>query len=156
MDSRDFRDALGQFTTGVCLVSVADADAGNLAMTVNSFASVSLEPPLVLWSIQNIAEYYAAFTGCERFGISVLSKSQESLSNRYARRDGHAIDPTHFTLDDHGVPLLRDALATFSCRRWDLYQGGDHQIIVGEVMAFASTKGEPLIFSSGRYTALLG
>jgi flavin reductase (DIM6/NTAB) family NADH-FMN oxidoreductase RutF len=154
MDSRAFRDALGQFATGVCLVSVGDADAGDLAMTVNSFASVSLEPPLVLWSIQNTAEYYAAFTGCERFGISVLARDQEALSSRYARREGHVIEPDHFTADEHGVPLLLGALATFSCRKWDLYHGGDHQIIVGEVVSFARAPGEPLVFAGGRYASL--
>ena len=124
MDLRDYRDALGQFTTGVCLVSVNDASYGPLAMTVNSFSSVSLEPPLVLWSIQNTATYFEAFTQCERFGVSVLNRDQVELSNRYARREGHPIDDSHYEFDSLGVPLLRAAVATFSCTGWAMYPVG--------------------------------
>ncbi len=154
MDSREFRNALGQFATGVCLVTVADAESGDLAMTVNSFASVSLEPPLVLWSIQNSAHYLRAFTECEHFAVSVLHADQQELCGHYARRDNHPINPAHFDRDGHGVPVLKGALATFSCRRWNLYDGGDHQIIVGEVAEFTRQAGDALAFAAGQFSRI--
>jgi flavin reductase (DIM6/NTAB) family NADH-FMN oxidoreductase RutF len=151
LDTRDLRNALGTFATGVCLVSVNDAQAGALAMTVNSFASVSLEPPLVLWSIQNSSECFREYTQCEHYGISVLSAAQRPLSERYARRAEHAIDSADFAYDVRGVPLLRDALATFSRRRHVIHDGGDHQIIVGEVLEFTRHGGDALVFHAGAY-----
>ena len=89
IDTGDFRQALGQFATGVCLVTLDDPGLGPLATTVNSFSSVSLDPPLVLWSIQNSSDHLAVYTKCPHFGISVLSSEQGALSGQYAQRGGH-------------------------------------------------------------------
>lgn len=156
MNTRALRDALGQFATGVCLISVNDAHSGPLALTANSFASVSLEPPLVLWSIQNSAECFREYTDCEYFGISVLAQAQQALSNRYARRGEHGIDAPDFEIDPDHVPLLKHATAHFTCRTHTVYPGGDHHIVVGEVVRFQSDPDSPLLFHSGQYGALAG
>lgn len=155
MDNRAFRDALGRFATGICIVTTAPQDQAPVAMTVNSFASVSLDPPLVLWSIQNTAECYDAFMDTRHFAINVLGLEQEPLSALYARRSEHTLKPDHYRLGRTGSPLIRDALTSFECRVWAQYPGGDHQIIVGEVLEFSSKPaGKPLLFHGGRYGEL--
>ena len=123
-------------------------------MTVNSFAAVSLEPALVLWSIQNTSDCFDQFTQCERYGISVLQRSQEALSNRYARSMDHQVEVSDLIRDEQGTPLISGALATFSCRTNVIHAGGDHHIIVGEVESFTSVDGEPLLFFGGGYKSL--
>jgi len=154
MDVNAFRQTLGQFATGVCLVTVSDPARGPLATTVNSFSSVSLDPPLVLWSIQNSSDHLKTYTECQHFGISVLREEQAGLSGHYAKRGGHEALPEHFTAGAQGEPQLIDALAHFSCSTFAVYPGGDHQIIVGEVVAFESTDAVPLIFFGGGYRSL--
>ena len=154
IDTGDFRQALGQFATGVCLVTVDDPELGPLATTVNSFSSVSLDPPLVLWSIQNSSDHLAVYTECPHFGISVLSSEQGALSGQYAQRGGHSVQADHFTTGPQGEPKLIDALAHFTCAAYAVHPGGDHQIIVGEVLQFESGEAAPLIFYSGGYRAL--
>ena len=154
MDAGDFRQALGQFATGVCLVTVDDSELGPLATTVNSFSSVSLDPPLVLWSIQNSSDHLAVYTECQHFGISVLSSEQGALSSQYAQRGGHSAQAEHFKTGPQGEPKLIDALAHFTCAAYAVHPGGDHQIIVGEVLRFESRETDPLIFYSGGYRAL--
>ncbi|MGA0336773.1 MAG: flavin reductase family protein [Luminiphilus sp.] len=154
MDIGDFRQALGRFATGVCLVTVDDPELGPLATTVNSFSSVSLDPPLVLWSIQNSSDHLAVYTQCQHFGISVLSSEQGALSGQYAQRGGHSVQADHFTTGPQGEPKLIDALAHFTCAAYAVHPGGDHQIIVGEVLQFESRNAAPLIFYNGGYRAL--
>jgi len=154
MDIGDFRQALGRFATGVCLVTVNDPELGPLATTVNSFSSVSLDPPLVLWSIQNSSDHLAVYTQCQHFGISVLSSEQGALSGQYAQRGGHSVQADHFTTGPQGEPKLIDALAHFTCAAYAVHPGGDHQIIVGEVLQFESRNAAPLIFYNGGYRAL--
>jgi flavin reductase (DIM6/NTAB) family NADH-FMN oxidoreductase RutF len=126
---------------GVCVLTTNDSDRGAIGMTVNSFAAVSLEPALVLWSIQNTSECFKEFTECDRYGISVLRQSQEAISNRYARSLEHTVDAGDCFVDSHGVPLIEGALATFSCQISGIHPGGDHHIIVGEVIDFTSPLG---------------
>ena len=154
MDAGDFRQALGQFATGVCLVTVDDSELGPLATTVNSFSSVSLDPPLVLWSIQNSSDHLAVYTECQHFGISVLSSEQGAVSSQYAQRGGHGAQAEHFITGPQGEPKLIDALAHFTCAAYAVHPGGDHHIIVGEVLQFESVESDPLIFYSGGYRAL--
>ena len=154
MDTRALRNTLGHFTTGVCVLTTNDPDRGAIGMTVNSFAAVSLEPALVLWSIQNTSECFSEFTECDRYGISILQHSQEALSNRYARSLERAVDDGDCFVDSYGVPLIQGALATFSCKMSALHAGGDHHIIVGEVIDFESRPGDPLVFFGGAYSRL--
>tara|TARA_B110000503_G_C7121742_1_gene402809 strand:- start:1174 stop:1650 length:477 start_codon:yes stop_codon:yes gene_type:complete len=154
MDSREFRNALGQFPTGICLITVNDKDLGALALTANSFASVSLEPALVLWSIQNNSDVFCQYTQCEYFGISMLAASHADYSNRYARRGGHAIDADDFDITDLGVPLLKEALVNFSCRLDALHLAGDHHVVLAEVISMSTREGAPLVFAKGSYAGL--
>ena len=154
MDSVAFRQALGQFATGVCVVTVNDANLGPMATTVNSFSSVSLDPALVLWSIQNSSDHLAVYTECQHFGISLLSSEQGAFSSQYAQRGGHSAQAERFTTGPQGEPKLIDALAHFTCAAYAVHPGGDHQIIVGEVLQFESREAAPLIFYSGGYRAL--
>lgn len=130
VDPREFRDAMSRYPTGVTLVAARHEGAG-LAMTVNSFASVSLDPPLILWSVGRDTERYQAFVSAERFSVNILRDSQMDLAQRYAL--DAALDPADWDEAD-GVPVLKDALARLHCRRHAIHRGGDHDIIVGEVM----------------------
>lgn len=156
IDQRVFRDALGSFATGICVVTAMPEQGAPIGMTINSFSSVSLEPPLVLWSIQNVSECFGVFGTTDRFAISVLSKEQEALSQRYATKADHALLGEHYQPGRTGLPLIRNALTSFECRVWARYPGGDHLIIVGEVMDVqAEQSGPPLLFHQGRYAALV-
>ncbi|MEE2566693.1 flavin reductase family protein [Hyphobacterium marinum] len=131
VDPREFRDAMSRYPTGVTLVAARHEGAA-LAMTVNSFASVSLEPPLILWSVGRDTERYAAFRAAEDFSINILRDTQMDLAPRYAL--DAALDPADWDLEGEGAPVLKDALARLHCRRYAVHPGGDHDIIVGEVM----------------------
>lgn len=154
MDSSHFRQALGSFATGVCLVTVIDETLGPLAMTVNSFSSVSLEPALVLWSIQNTSDHLQVYTECPHFGISILGQEQAALSTHYAQRGGHAALEEHFVEGPFGEPQLIGAHVHFSCATHAVHPGGDHQIILGEVRDMTTQDASPLIFYGGGYRAL--
>ena len=154
MSSNEFRNALGSFTTGVCLITVDDAQSGALALTANSFSSLSLEPPLVLWNIQNDSDCFREYTECAHFGISILCADQQALSSAYARKDNHDIAQDDFIIDKYGAPLLKRAVARFSCKTFQLVAAGDHHIVIGEVMAFDAHDELPLLFSRGSYDQL--
>lgn len=155
IDQRLFRDALGSFATGICVVSAVPDQGAPIGMTINSFSSVSLEPPLVLWSIQVVSECFGVFGTTDRFAISVLSREQEALSQRYASKAEHELLEGHYQTGRTGMPVIRDALTSFECKVWARYPGGDHLIIVGEVVNVqAERPGLPLLFHQGRYAAL--
>lgn len=154
MNSTDFRNALGAFTTGVCLITVDDPKSGPLALTANSFSSLSLTPPLVLWNIQNDSDCFREYTECLHFGISILCADQQALSGCYARKDNHKIVEDDFIVDEYGVPLLKRAVARFSCKLFKFLEAGDHHIVIGEVMTFDAEDHPPLLFSRGSYDQL--
>jgi flavin reductase (DIM6/NTAB) family NADH-FMN oxidoreductase RutF len=151
---RPFRDALGRYATGVTLVT-ADSEIGPLGITANSFSSLSLDPPLVLWSPARASRRFEAFAGVRHFAIHVLRADQEEIARRFAH---HGTDFTGLkvTLSARRVPLLGDALARFECEFEALHDAGDHAIIVGRVGQAHIGKGEPLIFAGGRYRTLSG
>jgi flavin reductase (DIM6/NTAB) family NADH-FMN oxidoreductase RutF len=153
-DARALRNALGRFATGVCLVTTIAEDGSARALTINSFASVSLDPPLVLWSLQNDSEVYPLYAQAQRFAICVLSEEQTPLSVQYATKNGHAMTDAHYYAGVQGVPLIHDALATFECELETTHVGGDHLIIVGRVLSFAHGDGAPLVFFGGSYREL--
>jgi flavin reductase (DIM6/NTAB) family NADH-FMN oxidoreductase RutF len=154
-DSRELRNALGRFATGVCLITAEDEKGNALAMTANSFSSVSLDPPLVLWSLQNNSEVYEAFASPRYFAINILSVEQQEHSNRYAKKGDHRLAPQHFTAGRFGAPIITDALVSFECEREATHEGGDHLIIVGRVRDMCQREdGDPLLFYRGGYRAL--
>lgn len=155
MDGREFRDTLGRFATGVCLITTTTEDGRALALTANSFASVSLDPPLVLWSLQNNSDVYDAYATPRHYAINILSDQQQDLSGRYARKGDHELDSAHYTTGEDGAPLIAGALAAFECDLHQTHDGGDHLIIVGRVTRMHNADGgAPLLFFSGGYREL--
>lgn len=155
INTRELRDTLGQFATGVCLVTIPGRNGCPLALTINSFASVSLDPPLVLWSLQCDSDTYAEFSEAPEYAINILSDTQQDHSNRYAMKGGHVLDASHYTLGSNGAPLITNALGGFECSLDALHPGGDHVILVGRVTRFwRGSPGEPLVFFGGTYRRL--
>jgi len=154
IDSRALRHALGQFATGVTVVTCRAADGAPVGMTANSFASVSLDPPLVLWSVDRRARSFGPFAAAEAFAFTILAQDQVDISNRFARpgADKFADTPCEAGLD--GVPLIADAAGHFECLREATFDGGDHLIIVGRVRRFARFDRPCLVFAQGRYGAI--
>ncbi|MDE1985252.1 MAG: flavin reductase family protein [Alphaproteobacteria bacterium] len=153
-DTRAFRHALGCFPTGVVVVTAA-AGKDPMGITVNSFASVSLDPPLVLWCMDRKSSRYQTFTTAKNFTISVLGSDHEAVSVRLAKPGEHELDGLVLVATEAGPPGLADALALLECAREAVYDAGDHAIIVGRVERFAWHKtGAPLVFFRGRYGAL--
>jgi flavin reductase (DIM6/NTAB) family NADH-FMN oxidoreductase RutF len=146
---RDFRDALGRFATGVTLVT-CDSDIGPLGITANSFASLSLDPPLVLWSPARSSRRFAAFTAARHFAIHILRDDQLPLARAFTHH-GQAWDQADWHASPEGVPLIDDVLARFDCRLHAIHDGGDHAIVVGEVTAAIIGDGAPLVFAGGGY-----
>jgi flavin reductase (DIM6/NTAB) family NADH-FMN oxidoreductase RutF len=157
IDPREFRQALGCFATGITVVTTASREAGMVGITANSFKSVSLDPPLVLFSLDRRAYSLAAFHSAGHFAINVLSKGQRHLSVIFATPLIDKWDNVHYELWDTGCPILTDTLANFECKTQHIYDGGDHLIFVGRVqkMRFAAD-GEPLLFFRGGYRHMLG
>ncbi len=155
IDPRQFRDALGAFATGVTIVTTRDAAGHDVGMTANSFNSVSLDPPLILWSLAKNSLSLPAFMDSEHFAVHILAVDQEALSNRFARRgiDKFADLPISRGLGDS--PLLNNCAARFQCKTAFRYEGGDHVIFVGEVKAFEHSQRAPLLYHGGRYALAL-
>jgi flavin reductase (DIM6/NTAB) family NADH-FMN oxidoreductase RutF len=150
-DRRDFRKALGQFATGVTVVTTRSGDGRPVGLTVNSFSSVSLNPPLVLWSLAREASSIAEFTAASHFAINVLAARQHHLSRQFATPLPDKFAGVEFSAGTAGVPLLQGAIAHFVCRNVRQYDGGDHLIFIGEVEEYKWSEAEPLVFHSGRY-----
>jgi flavin reductase (DIM6/NTAB) family NADH-FMN oxidoreductase RutF len=152
-DTLAFRKALGSFPTGVAVVTTGDK--AHMGITVNSFTSVSLDPPLVLWCIDKRSDRYEAFTQAESFTISVLGTAHEAVSSRLARQGSHRLDDIELIPTELGPPALEEALAFFECRKEAVHDAGDHAILVGRVIRFARHEaGAPLVFFQGKYGAL--
>ena len=153
----EFRKALGLFPTGVAIVSARHANGQLLGMTVSSFNSVSLSPPLVLFAVAKTAASFDAWMAVERFGVSVLARSQDDLSSRFARSQGEKWALVQPVFGEHDIPLMPGALAAFECARYAVYDGGDHEIFVGRVLslrALSAATVEPLVFFGGRYCSI--
>jgi flavin reductase (DIM6/NTAB) family NADH-FMN oxidoreductase RutF len=150
---REFRDALGQFATGVCVVT-AEVDNTLLGSTVSSFNAVSLAPPLILFSLARSALTLPLWLKARHFGVTVLAESQSDMSNRFARGGPEKWSGLAPLRGASGVPLLRDGLVTFECETYAFYEGGDHEIVVGRVLSFTRTETTPLLFHGGRYSRL--
>ncbi len=155
LDPLRFRGALGLFATGVTVVTARHPDAGLIGITANSFSSVSLDPPLVLFSIANTARSLPAFLEAPGFCVNVLRKDQRALSSRFARQGGDKWEGVDHITGRFGAPILPNTMAAFDCLHYAQYEGGDHRIIVGRVVDMEhNIEGEPLLFFGGKYRAL--
>ena len=152
-DARALRDAFGRFTTGITVITAA-AEDGPFGMTVNSFASLSMEPPLLLWNLQRDSDCFAAFAGIEHFAVNVLHAGQQSIAEACARKADHALAQELWQPGEAGCPVLRQSLACFECAAHERYEGGDHVILTGKVLCFRCSTGEPLLFYGGGYRVL--
>ncbi|WP_035259580.1 flavin reductase family protein [Actibacterium mucosum] len=148
-DARAFRDALGRYATGVTVVTTFTKN-GPLAMTANSFASVSMDPPLVLWSPAKSSSRHDDFAEAAHFCIHVLAECQSELAARFAR-DGRDFPRDAIQPGDAPAPVLRNCSARFECIRHAVYPGGDHSIILGRVERLDASTMPPLVFLGGRY-----
>jgi len=153
-DPKEFRNALGQFATGVTVITSLDKDGNKVGMTANSFSSVSLDPMLVLWSIAKTSGNFEAFNQTDHFAIHVLNAEQQQVSNQFASKAADRFEGIDCTLGHAGLPLLPDYGAVFQCDTEARYEGGDHIILVGRVMDFDYKSHAPLIFHAGRYADL--
>lgn len=151
IDPRDFRSALGSFATGVTIVTTRDPAGRDLGLTANSFNSVSLDPPMVLWSLAKTSSSLEAFTQATHFAVHILAADQEPLSNRFAGKGADKFAGLEPRRSETGIPLFDDCAALFQCRTAYRYEGGDHVIFVGEVIAFEHSNKPPLVFHGGRY-----
>jgi flavin reductase (DIM6/NTAB) family NADH-FMN oxidoreductase RutF len=150
-DLRDFRSALGSFATGVTICTTRGREGEPVGLTVNSFASVSLDPPLVLWSQSLYAQSLQAFQEATHFVVNVLAADQVALATRFAGdHDNRFLDVEHI-VPEHGAPVIAGCAAHFECRNEARYYGGDHIIFVGRVERYAHAPKPTLMFCRGRY-----
>ncbi len=150
-EPRDYRKALGQFATGVTVVTTRTAQGRPIGLTVNSFASVSLHPPLVLWSLGRQATDFAALKAATHFAINVLGAGQHHLSHRFSTPMAERFAGVEYTDGPGGCPLLAGVIAHFVCRKVRQHEEGDHIVLICEVEQYKRFDGEPLVFHSGRY-----
>lgn len=148
--ARPFRDALGRFATGVTLVTIAGPE-GPMGFVANSFSSLSLDPPLVLWSIARASRRFGAFAGARGFSIHILGQAQADLIPRFGR-EGAGFAGLDWQETPEGMPVLPECPARFDCAAHATHDGGDHLIIVGRVLRASLVEGDaPLVFAAGRY-----
>lgn len=148
-DQRSFRSALGRFATGVTIITARGADGRPVGVTANSFNSVSLDPPLVLWSLDRGSNSLDAYESADEFAIHVLGIEQEHLSNRFATKGADKFED--IAIGEQGVPLLDGCAARFHCRKVQRHDVGDHILFIGEVVDFHTRDGAPLLYLQGRY-----
>jgi len=153
-DSRTFRNAIGRFTTGVAVATCRQADGSRVGLTVNSFNSVSLDPPLVLFSIDRKARSCPQFVEAGHFAVNILRADQAWLSKAFASADLPRWEGLALATLATGAPVLAEALATFDCRTVAAHDGGDHVIFVGQVLELRAAEGDPLLYFRGAYRAL--
>ena len=154
-DPRTLRDALGCFATGVTVVTCVGDDGRPAGLTVNSFTSVSLDPPLLLVCLAKEAASAAPLTQADSFAVNVLQTGQQPASIRFATRDEDRFGTTPWSRGEGGAPILEDSLGVFECERYAVYDGGDHHILVGRVVkASFDASLDPLLYFRGRYRRL--
>ena len=153
-DSVHFRQALSQFATGVTVITTRLADGSFRGLTASSFNSVSLDPPLVLWSLGNVANSLPVFSGNSHYVINVLGADQAHLATRFSRRTENPFGDVDYELSRTGQPILKGASAWFECHNRSRYPEGDHVIFVGEVEDCAFAPQSPLIFHGGQFGKL--
>ncbi len=154
LDSHSFRRALGQFATGVTVVTTRDAAGRPQGLTVSAFCSVSLEPPLVLVCVDQRSEVNPGLLTSGFFGVSVLAEDQEGMSRRFAGGGDEKFRGLSLLTGESGVPLLPGALVHIECRVASAHPGGDHTIYVGEVLRLAVSPGRPLLYHGSSYRRL--
>ena len=155
-DSNLFRQALGSFTTGVTIVTTLDPAGADVGVTANSFNSVSLAPPMVLWSLGRNSTNIAAFVAAQHFAVHILASDQHALATRFAQKNIDRFAGLDYGRGVDRIALLDGCAARFECKTAFQYEGGDHVIFVGEVLNFEHCEREPLVFKRGRFGLAIG
>ena len=150
-DARDLRRALGQYATGVTVVTTENADGERFGMTANSFTAVSLNPPLVLWAAAKSSPSLPAFEAATHFAVNVLAADQHHLSRQFSASGSDKFDGVVLRPEEGVPPILEGTVAHFVCRRSDRVDAGDHVLFLGEIESYEAPGGEPLVFHSGFY-----
>jgi 3-hydroxy-9,10-secoandrosta-1,3,5(10)-triene-9,17-dione monooxygenase reductase component len=155
MDSKVLRNLFGQFATGVTVIGTRNEQGDKFGLTVNSFSSVSLDPPLVMFCIIRDSGSLEPIKQTESFSVSILAADQEGVSNTMAKKgSSEKFDEIETFTAETGAPIISGNIGWLDCKLWKLHDGGDHLIVVGEVVAAESAPGEPLLFFGGRYASL--
>ena len=154
LSSEEFRRACGRFATGVTIASVMDAQGIPHGLTVSSFTSVSLDPPLILICLGHAVTSIDTFRAASHFGINVLAEDQRSSSERFARKGHDRFDGLEWRRGESGAPLLADVLADIECALYRRVTAGDHDILIGEMLCGRVHKGDPLVYYGSRYRQL--
>ena len=155
IDPRDFRSALGTYATGVTIITAAAPDGKPYGLTCNSFASVSLNPPLVLWSLVVYSSSLTIFQNASHFTVNVLGVSQQALASKFAKSSDDKFTGVDWTPGLGNAPVLAESVANFQCRSVNRYYGGDHVIFLGAVEAYSYNAKEPLLFARGAFGRFL-
>ena len=153
-DVRDLRNAFGMFATGVTIVTTCTPEGRPIGLTCNSFTSVSLKPPLVLWSLSLYSPNLQAFLQAPCFAVNILACNQYELSRRFSSPVRDRFEGLGWTPGEDGVPLLPDVAAHIQCRNETRHYSGDHVILIGQVLRYAYRDVEPLVFARGSYHSL--
>ena len=154
--STDLRQAFGQFGTGVAIIALHDSEQRPVGLTVNSFASVSLQPPLLSWCLANDSQLFADVNQADRFSVNVLAADQLTLSNRMAGAGSHFLQADEFDQSESGTPLVHGALAKFDCHIHDKVKLGDHIMLIGGIDAshHCLQQRAPLMYFRGTYAGI--
>ncbi len=151
IDDRAFRNIVGNFCTGVTIITTQNDALQPVGFTANSFTSLSLNPKLVLFNIDKKSSSYTTFASAEHFAINILSEDQIDLSKQFSKSGVDRFEGVDYTKDVTGSPILQGSLAYLDCKVKDHYEGGDHTIVVGEVLSADAQPGKPLLFFQGKY-----
>tara|TARA_Y100000590_G_scaffold458649_1_gene613798 strand:- start:3668 stop:4129 length:462 start_codon:yes stop_codon:yes gene_type:complete len=150
IDQKDLRNALGCFATGVTIITTSDQDNKPVGLTINSFTSLSLEPPLIIWSISKNAPSYEAFKYKKQFIVNVLSSDQGNLVKIFSTPSNDKFINVNWDMNDQGLPYIKECVANFECIIHSVYPGGDHQVLIGKVVKYQYNDRKPLIMSRGK------
>ena len=152
--AEEFLRACGRFATGVAIATTMDSSGSPCGLTISSFSSVSLHPPLVLFCIDRASQVLGAFEESKSFVINILNESQRDLAQRFATRQNDRFGGLEFRRGISGAPVIPHSLAVIECRRHQVLDGGDHRIFLGEVLSVDAADGDPLLYFASRYRQL--
>lgn len=153
-DTRALRNALGNFATGITVMTTLDTNGKPQGMTANSFSSVSLEPPLVSWCVGRESRLFNLFQSTHYFAVNILHRNQQSVSQLFSNSHDNKFEETPWHSGLNGLPLLDDCYCQLQCKIEHRYSAGDHVILIGRVLDFKSQPMSPLIFHGGQYQVL--
>lgn len=154
LDTRALRNCLGQMATGITVIATRSSQGDLVGLTANSFGALSIDPPLIVWSLRLASPSLSAFQSQARFVVNVLAQTQTDVSHQFASSQTHKFDGAAYTLNAHGLPMLHGASAWFECRTVSQQTAGDHCLFIAQVERFNQAEAPPLVFHGGAYFAL--